>query len=102
MLKNTGISESYTAEQLELKGFTRSIIEIEWLLLILVLLYFVSPGVEIGDQYAVVLSIIRFTGFIIDFHYFNFFYCTCSAEDSNRDLDNDSVFNLGSMKYRKS
>ena len=71
MLENSGITEGYTAEQLELKGFTRSIAEIEWLLLILVMLYFVSPGVEVENQHAIVLSMVGFTGFTIGFHYFS-------------------------------
>ncbi|MFQ5660943.1 MAG: GGDEF domain-containing protein [Gammaproteobacteria bacterium] len=73
MLKVTEIPDIFNIEQLELKGFTRSIAEIEWLLLILVILYFVSPGAKITDPYGVVLSMVAFAVFTLGFHYLNFF-----------------------------
>ena len=72
-MKTVNIAASLDIEQIELKSFSRSIAEIEWLLLILVLLYYVSPAARIDDPYAMVLSLIGFTFFILSFHYFNFY-----------------------------
>lgn len=66
-------SDIYKIEELELSGFSRSITEIEWLLLILVLLYFVLPGMAIENSMGVVLSMAAFAVFILGFHYINFF-----------------------------
>ena len=58
----------------ELRGFSRSIAELEWLMLILVLLYFVVPGTSasITDSGGVVLAMVAFAVFVIGFHYVNF------------------------------
>ncbi len=49
--KSKQAMDELNVEQLELKGFARSIAEIEWLLLLLVLLYFMSPEAnEIIEQ----------------------------------------------------
>lgn len=73
MLKGTEISDIFNVEQQELKGFSRSVAEIEWLLLILVMLYFVSPGSEISNPEGLIISMVAFAGFTISFHYLNFF-----------------------------
>lgn len=39
-------------DQMELKGFARSIAEIEWLLLLIVLLYYMSPEADIASPAA--------------------------------------------------
>ncbi|NNE38337.1 MAG: GGDEF domain-containing protein, partial [Gammaproteobacteria bacterium] len=57
----------------ELQGFSRSIAELEWLLLILTMLYYVSPGIEIADPWSVVIAMVMFAFFTLAFHYFNFF-----------------------------
>jgi len=67
------IPGSLDIEQIELKGFSRSIAEIEWLLLILILLYHVSPGAEVANPFGLSLSMIAFAGFILVFHYLNFY-----------------------------
>ena len=72
-MKANEISEIFDVEQLELKGFSRSLAEIEWLLLILVLLYYVSPTAEITYHYGMVVSMGAFAAFVITFHYLNFF-----------------------------
>ncbi len=59
-------------EQIELKGFSRSIAEIEWLLLLLVMLYYVAPGSEVSNPFGLVMSMVAFTVFILVFHYFNY------------------------------
>jgi len=73
MMKDTEFSDDINIDQIELEGFTRSITEIEWLLLILVLFYYVSPGVEFVNPFGAFISIVVFATFIIAFHYVNFF-----------------------------
>ncbi len=58
---------------MELQGFSRSIAELEWLLLILSLLYYVSPGAVIEDEWRVMLAMVVFALFTLSFHYFKFF-----------------------------
>ena len=72
-MKRTDISGSIDIEQIELKSFSRSIAEIEWLLLILILLYYVSPDAKVLDPYGMIISLVGFTFFILSFHYFNFY-----------------------------
>ena len=56
-------------DQAELRGFARSVSEIEWLLLILVAIYLIAPGTPVGDRsvavgawaaFAVVSLVFRF------------------------------------------
>lgn len=55
--------------QSELQGFTRTIAELEWLLLALVLLYFVMPTTIIMDRWSVVLAMAIFAALVISFRY---------------------------------
>ena len=73
VMKTADIAGSIDIEQFELKSFSRSIAEIEWLLLILVMLYYVSPDAQVLDPYGIIVSLIAFTFFILSFHYFNFY-----------------------------
>lgn len=57
----------------QLRGFARSIAEIEWLTLILVLLYMLVPGSNIENREALILAMSLFGVFIVAFHYANFF-----------------------------
>lgn len=59
--------------QSELQGFTRTIAELEWLLLALVLLYFVMPTTIIMDRWSVVLAMAIFAAFVISFRYSKLF-----------------------------
>lgn len=59
--------------QIELKGFSRTIAELEWLLLILVLLYFVVPSAVITDEWGLILAMILFASFVISFRYSKLF-----------------------------
>jgi diguanylate cyclase (GGDEF)-like protein len=61
------------AAQIELKGFSRTIAELEWLLLILVLLYFVIPASTITDSWGLILAMIIYATFIISFRYSKLF-----------------------------
>lgn len=55
--------------QVELRGFSRTIAELEWLILILVLLYFVIPSTLIVDKWGLTLAMLVFAAFIISFRY---------------------------------
>ena len=67
------LPEDLSIEQIELEGFTRSIAEIEWLLLILVLFYYISHGSEFRYPFGIFISFAAFTAFVFSFHYLNFF-----------------------------
>jgi diguanylate cyclase (GGDEF)-like protein len=60
-------------EQDELKGFARTIAEIEWLLLILVLLYLVAGGPKDEGHIAVHMALFFFGAFILALHYVQFY-----------------------------
>lgn len=65
--------DKVNVEEMELQGFSRSIAEIEWLLLILAILYYVSPGAVVEDQWNVIVAMVIFALFTLSFHYFKFF-----------------------------
>jgi len=73
IMKDTNFPDEINIDQLELEGFTRSIAEIEWLLLILVLFYYVSPGVEFTNPFGILIAAVVFATFVLAFHYVNFF-----------------------------
>lgn len=58
-----------TPEQMELQGFSRSIAEIQWLLLVLVLLYFVAPGSLVYDRPMLVSFMVGFAAVVLIFRY---------------------------------
>jgi len=58
---------------IELKGFTRTIAELEWLLLVLVLLYYVIPTTDIVDQWTMLLAMAVYAVFVIAFRYSRLF-----------------------------
>lgn len=64
---------SASIEQEELRGISRSVGEIEWLLLIVVLLYHAFGGVNVEDQPVVVLAMVIYAICIMGFRYANFF-----------------------------
>lgn len=68
-LKNPGTD----IEQIELKGFSRSIAELEWLLLVLVLLYYVAPDLYVENNPPIIGAILAYTLFVISFRYLNFY-----------------------------
>jgi diguanylate cyclase (GGDEF)-like protein len=65
--------ETTTIEQEELRGIARSVGEIEWLLLIVVMLYHVFGGTDPDDRPAVVFSMVLYCMCIMGFRYANFF-----------------------------
>ena len=56
----------------ELRDFSRTVAEIEWLLVILVLLYHVVQDRSEDNTVAIYSGLIGFSAIIIGFHYFNF------------------------------
>lgn len=72
---NTGIPrrlKSPDAEQVELRGFNRTLAEMQWLLLALILVYLVTPAVNV-DVLAIAVACGAFALMIIGFRYFNLF-----------------------------
>lgn len=59
-------------ESTELRDFSRTVAEIEWLLVILVLLYHVFQDRSEDNTVAIYSGLIVFSAVIIAFHYFNF------------------------------
>lgn len=57
----------------ELKGFARTIAEIEWLLVILVLLYQIVQGRDEDKAGPIYLGIMLYAAFVIGFRYFNIY-----------------------------
>jgi diguanylate cyclase (GGDEF)-like protein len=56
-------------EQGRLQGFARSIAEVEWLLLILVILYLYVTRPDLARDFRVIGALIGFTGFVLVFRY---------------------------------
>ena len=73
MSKNTDSSDRLTIVQEELRGFSRSFAELEWLMLILCLLYLFVPNATVNDRSAVIQTMLIFAGFVIIFRYTNFY-----------------------------
>jgi diguanylate cyclase (GGDEF)-like protein len=71
MLLNSIFDPALTKE--ELRGFTRTVAEIEWLLLILVLLYQVSLPLDQEVSAALAMAVFFFGAFVLSFHYANFY-----------------------------
>jgi len=59
-------------EDEELKGFSRSMAELHWLLLILVILYFFIPIHPIDNTEKLILTMVSYSGFVLMFRYLNF------------------------------
>ena len=58
-------------EEEELRGFSRSMAELQWLLLILAILYFFIPTRPITNTDAVIVTMVSYAAFIMTFRYFN-------------------------------
>ena len=71
----SGLAEDIGEEidQDELKGFARSVAEVEWLLLILVLLYLLAPGAPVDQRDQMIVGLVGFAVFILAFRYLNFY-----------------------------
>lgn len=66
-------SDIPSIEQEELRGTARTVAEIEWLLLILVLLYQVFEGPLPADQAAISTGLFFYSAFVLGFRYTNFY-----------------------------
>lgn len=64
------VTSTYDRE--ELKGFTRSMAELQWLLLILAILYFFIPTRPITDSDSLIISMVSYAAFVMLFRYMNF------------------------------
>ena len=73
MTKHAVSSGNLNIVQAELRGFSRSFAELEWLMLILCLLYLFVPGSIIDDRTGVILTMLVFAGFVFLFRYTNFY-----------------------------
>ena len=71
MLKANAIVAA--SDQDELKGFGRTIAEIEWLLLVLVLVYLVAVGQEGEGGIAIYMALFFLGAFILALHYVHFY-----------------------------
>jgi diguanylate cyclase (GGDEF)-like protein len=66
-------TEALSIEQEELRGVSRTVAEIEWLLIILVLLYQVFAEPDQQGQLAMSGAVFFYAAFVISFHYANFY-----------------------------
>src|SRR2546425_13366947 len=60
-------------EQEELRGISRTVAEIHWLLLILILLYLIFGGVAKESEPAISSSLFFYAALVMAFRYANFF-----------------------------
>jgi len=66
-------NKDLTIEQEELRGVARTVAEIEWLLLIVVLLYLTFGGPAEDDRPAIIMALMFYGAFTLSFHYANFY-----------------------------
>ncbi len=66
-------AEKLTIEQEELRGVSRTVAEIEWLLLIVVLLYLTFGGPAEEDRLPIIMALMFYGAFTLSFHYANFY-----------------------------
>lgn len=67
------VVEATSLEQEELRGIARTVAEIEWLLLSLVLLYLTFGGSEGENRIALSMALFFYAAFIMSFRYANFY-----------------------------
>ena len=68
-----GPNTSGTSSSIALRGFNRTLAEIEWLLLVLILLYTAVPEKPVDRPGQVLLAGVVFAGFVVGFRYINLF-----------------------------
>lgn len=71
--QQTRPDEVLSIEQEELRGISRSVAEIEWLLLILVLFYYAFGGAAPDDQPSMAAAMVAYAIFVMGFRYAHFF-----------------------------
>ncbi len=67
--KRGPVERGIDIEQAQLRGFARSISEVEWLLLILVVLYLFVTRSDLAQAVPVIGSLVGFSGFVLAFRY---------------------------------
>jgi len=67
---NFNETDELKIEREQLRGFSRTLAEIEWLLIVLVILYMEIPGSLVKDRPTIILALISFAVFIFFFHYY--------------------------------
>lgn len=72
-LQSRATDESPSIQQEELRGISRTVAEIEWLLLILVMVYLTFGGPAEENRPGVITALVLYTAFILGFHYANFY-----------------------------
>ncbi|MDX1696708.1 MAG: GGDEF domain-containing protein [Thiohalobacterales bacterium] len=72
MQRNSGKRAVTGHEAEDLRSFSRSMAGLQWLLLILVLLYFFIPIREISDRDAMIVTMVTYSLFVVVFRYLNF------------------------------
>lgn len=72
MLRSITPSLTTAYEKEELQGFSRSMAELHWLLLTLVILYFFIPIQPVKDTDALTLTMVSYACFVVLFRYLNF------------------------------
>ena len=73
MLRPSKTEPPVSIEQEELRGISRTVAEIHWLLLILILLYLTFGGVEKENEPAISSSLFFYAALVMAFRYANFF-----------------------------
>lgn len=68
-----GLLVPFDPEADEVRGFSRSVAELEWLLLILSMLYLLVPGSLVLERGIMIGSMVGFAGFVLAFRYANFY-----------------------------
>jgi len=71
MTPRTEPAHIHTAEQEEIRSFYRSIAELEWLLVVLVLIYFMDSDTTENDRTGLLVSMVSFAVFVLAFRYIN-------------------------------
>ena len=69
----TSEKATLSVEQEELRGLARTVAEIEWLLLIVVLLFLTFGGPAEESRAAITMALMFYGAFILSFHYTNFY-----------------------------
>ena len=87
-------------EQIELKEFSRTVSQIEWLLLLLVILYYVAPGTEVSNPRGSGYIISRIRRFQSDFSLCQLQSQPVSLETGCGDLGDDRLHYLGIVEHR--
>lgn len=72
-MRNDDKPKVLTIEQEELRGVSRTVAEIEWLLLIVVLLFLTFGGPAEEDRAPIIMALLFYGAFILSFHYANFY-----------------------------